>query len=291
MRVMRYLAPGASDPAVGITDGDLVAEVPASGGDLGLLLLLDRAGLDRIASASIVTHNLADVRLLTPIRRPGKILALAGNYHPHEEKLDVDINIETPQVFIKPATALLGPDDQIPYPPVTGDLIEEIELGVVIGRPGKDIPLGKALDHVFGYTIINDMSARSLRFSPERADAPATHWFDWLNGKWLDGHCPVGPWIVDSSSLSDPGNLEITTRVTGEVYVQGNTNRMKFDIPRQIAYISRICTLEPGDIIATGVVPIAAGAAEVMLNPGDLIEGTVEGIGTLRNTVAPVDGQ
>jgi 2-keto-4-pentenoate hydratase/2-oxohepta-3-ene-1,7-dioic acid hydratase in catechol pathway len=288
---MRYLAPGASDPAVGVTDGDLVAEVPASGGDLGPLLLMDRAGLERIASASMVTHNPADVRLLTPVRRPGKILALAANYHPHETELEIDLDVETPRVFIKPATALLGPDDPIPYHSVTGDLVEEIELGVVIGRPGKDISIGRALDHVFGYTIINDVSARSLRFSPERADDPGTHWFDWLNGKWLDGHCPVGPWIVHSSSLPEPGNLAITTRINGEVYVQGNTSRMKFDIPRQIAYISRLCTLEPGDLIATGVVPLGAGEDEVMLKPGDLIEGAVEGIGTLRNTVVSAGGQ
>lgn len=286
MRLVRYLSSGGGEAAVGIVDGDSVGEVPGSGGDPGPLLLLDDAGLERVASAAIVSHRLADVRLLAPVRRPGKILAMASNYHPHHKRLDVDVDVETPQVFIKPSTALLGPDDEIPYHRIAGKLIQEIELGVVIGRPGKDIPLGQALDHVFGYTIINDVSARALGFSPDRADAPATHWFDWLNGKWLDGYCPVGPWIVPRSEVPDPGDLEITTRVNGDVQVQGSTSRMKFDIARQIAYISRISTLEPGDLIATGVVPLAEGQAEAMLKPGDRVEGTVEGIGTLRNRVA-----
>ena len=286
MRVVRYLAPGTGESAVGIMDGDLIKEVPAGGSDLGVLLLLDRAGLEQVASAAIVTHDLSEVRLLAPVRRPGKILALAANYHPHERQIEVDLDIETPKVFIKPSTALLGPDDPIPYHRVTERLVEEIELGVVIGRPGRDISLGQALDHVFGYTIINDVSARGLRFSPNRTEDAGTHWFDWLNGKWLDGYCPAGPWIVHSSALPDAGNLTMITRVNGEVHVQGSTSLMKFDIPRQIAYISRICTLESGDLIATGVVPLAIGREEVMLKAGDLVEGTVEGIGTLRNRVA-----
>ena len=289
MRVVRYIAQEAIHPAVGVADGDSIAEVPASGGDLGPLLLLDSPGLERVASASTVTHSLGNVRLLSPVRRPGKILAMAANYHPHEERQDIDVDVETPRVFIKPATALLGPDDPIPYHPVTGALVEEIELGVVIGRPGREISKADALDHVFGYTIMNDVSARSLRLSPDRADDPATHWFDWLNGKWLDGHCPVGPWIVPSGSMPDPASLQITTKINGEVTVQGNTDCMTFDVPRQIAYISSLCTLEPGDLIATGVVPVAAGQDEVTLKPGDLVEGTVEGIGTLRNGVTKTD--
>jgi len=285
MRIVRYLSPCVDKPALGIADGDLIAELPISDSHIGTLLLLDNSALKRISSASTVTHNLENVSLLSPVARPGKILAMAANYHPHEENLDINTDVETPRVFIKPTTALLGPDDEIPYHSITGDLVEEIELGVVIGRPGKDIRVEDAFDHIFGYTIINDVSARSLRFSSERANDPATHWFDWLNGKWLDGHCPVGPWIVPSESMPDPANLLITTKINGEVTVQGNTSRMKFDIPRQIAYISRLCTLESGDLIATGVVPVATGQDEVMLKPGDLIEGFVEGIGTLRNTI------
>jgi 2-keto-4-pentenoate hydratase/2-oxohepta-3-ene-1,7-dioic acid hydratase in catechol pathway len=136
---------------------------------------------------------------------------------------------------------------------------------------------------------MNDVSARDLRFSPDRDTADMSGWFEWLNGKWLDGYCPVGPWIVHSSAIADPTDLEITTRVNGEVRVQGKTSRMKFDIPRQIAYISRLCTLEPGDLIATGVVPLPQGSDETYLNAGDLVEGTVERVGTLRNPVAKLE--
>ena len=289
MRVARFLAQGASSPAVGIIyDGDTVAEVPASGGDLGLLPLLDKGGLEQIASASMVGHKLSDVRLLAPVGRPGKIFALAGNYHPHDSDSDVDVDVNIPKFFVKPSTALLGPDDVIPFHgEATIQNVEEIELGVVIGRPGKDISREDAYNHVFGYTIMNDYSGRELRLNPNRDTTGQAHWFEWLNGKWLDGYCPVGPWIVLAEDVGDVGNLQVTTKVNGEVRVDGNTSRMLYDIPRMIAYISKLCTLEPGDLIATGVVPRPPGVEhETYTQPGDIIEGIVEGVGTLRNTVA-----
>src|SRR5262245_54990667 len=173
MRIVRYLAPGATGPAVGILDGvgagERIAEVPASGGDLGPLLLLDRAGLERVSAAALVHHGLADVRLLTPIGRAGKILALAANYHPTDARREVNLDVDTPRVFIKPSTTLRGPEEVIPYHDMAAQMIEEIELGVVIGVPGKDIPAARAVEHIFGYTIINDVSARQLRLPPERA--------------------------------------------------------------------------------------------------------------------------
>jgi 2-keto-4-pentenoate hydratase/2-oxohepta-3-ene-1,7-dioic acid hydratase in catechol pathway len=259
--------------------------VPATGGDLGPLLLLDRAALEHVASAAITHHRLDDVRLLAPVGRPGKILALAANYHPTDALRDVNLAVDTPRVFIKPATALIGPADTIPFHDAAEQIIEEIELGVVIGRPGKHIPPERADEHVFGYTVINDVSARQLRFPSERAGIARYEWFDWLNGKWLDGFCPVGPWIVDRGALPDTTNLAIMTVVNGEVRIRSNTSRMIFDVPRTIAFISRYCTLEPGDLIATGVALGPAGSDEVMLRAGDLVEGTVEGVGTLRNPV------
>jgi 2-keto-4-pentenoate hydratase/2-oxohepta-3-ene-1,7-dioic acid hydratase in catechol pathway len=151
--------------------------------------------------------------------------------------------------------------------------------------PGKGIPAERAAEHIFGYTIINDVSARQLRLPPERAALARYEWFDWLNGKWLDGFCPVGPWIVDRAALPDTTSLAITTVVSGEERIRSNTGRLIFDVPRTIAFISRYCTLEPGDLIATGVALGPAGSDEVMLRDGDVVEGTVEGIGTLRNPV------
>ncbi len=286
MRLARYLASGASSPAVGIIDdNDNVAEIHGSGGDLGTLLLLDKESLGKVADTSIKKHKLSDVRLLAPIGSPGKILALAGNYHPHNSLRDVDVDIEVPQFFIKPRTALIGPDQEIPNTNGTSTLntIEEIELGVIIGKPGKDISLSDAYDHVFGYTVVNDFSGRDLNLHPDR---DPSHWIEWLNGKWLDGFCPAGPWIVVAEDVADPTNLQVTTKINGDIRVDGNTSRMLFDIPHQIAYISRLTTLEPGDMICTGVVPLPDNQDdEVYIKPGDVIEGTVEGVGTLSNTI------
>src|SRR5437763_7813316 len=122
MRIVRYLA-GSAGPAVGIVDGDRVAEVPASGGDLGPLLLLDRAGFERVAATALVHHRLEDVRLLAPIERPGKILALAANYHPTDQLRDVNLDVDTPRVFIKPSSALLGPEEVIPFHAAAAQMI------------------------------------------------------------------------------------------------------------------------------------------------------------------------
>jgi len=290
MRLARYLAPGSSGPAVGvIDDNDNIMEVHGSGGDLGPLLLLDKDSLGKVAATALRTYKLDHVRLLAPVGKPGKIFALAGNYHPHDSWSDVNVDLEIPKFFIKPITALLGPGDEIPntHGTSTVNTVEEIELGVVIGKPGKDIPMAGAMDHVFGYTIMNDFSGRRLKLNPDRNVEGQGGWFEWLNGKWLDGFCPTGPWIVLAEDVANPGNLQVTTKVNGDVRVDGNTGRMLFDIPHQIAYISKLTTLEPGDLIATGVVPPAPGVeGEVYIQPDDLVEGIVEGIGTLSNRVA-----
>lgn len=281
MRIVRYVDSCTGGPGVGIVDGDSIAEIPKSGGDLGAILLLDRRGLERVRSTAMVTHKLSEVHLLSPIGNPGKILAAAGAYHPLEEDRDINLEVETPEFFSKPTTSLVAHEDTIPLHEVTVNLAEEIELGVIIGKPGKSIPRETANDHVFGYTIINDVSGRDLRFSSERVNKDRKGWFDWLNGKWLDGYCPVGPWIVHRDDVPDPQNLEIVTKINGEVVMQSNSRRMIWDIPRQIEYISRICTLEPGDLIATGVV----GHHDQYLQSGDEVEGSIDGIGVLRNKV------
>ena len=287
MRVCRYLAPGAHAPAVGIITGSTVAEIPAAGQDLGVLLLLRPAEIERLHHSAGTYHDLDSLKMLPPVGRPGKLLMLAANYHPTDARREIDLDVETPQFFIKPSTALIAHDETIPHNPIVGGQIEEIELGAVIGRPGKNISREDAFDHIFGFTIVNDVSARSLRFSDERSNPDRVHWFDWLNGKWLDGYCPMGPWIVPTEYFDDPepGNLGLTTKINGEVVIDSNTSRMIHPIANQIAYISTLCTLESGDVISTGVALGASGAAETLLQPGDVIEGEVEGIGTLRNTV------
>lgn len=286
MRIARYLAPTGGGAAVGIIQDGTIAEVPASGGELGPLLLLDRPGLEQVASAAIVRHKIADVRLLAPIGRPGKILALAGNMHAPDKRRNIDVDKDAPQYFIKPYSALIGHDDVIPAHEVTDKMIDEIELGVVIGRPGFRIPRERAYDHVFGYTVMNDFSARKLAYADEGSMSTRQGFFAWLNGKWLDGYCPVGPWIVHRSALPDIGNLKVTTKLNGKVVLDYTTADIIFDVPRLVAFISRMCTLEPGDLIALGVSPGPATAPDREVLPGDTVEGTIQGIGTLRNKIA-----
>lgn len=287
MRVARYLAAEAHEPAVGIIAGETVSEISAAGQDLGSLLWLNRSEIERLHRSSKTHHDINKLKLLPPIGRPGKLLMLAANYHPIDDRKEVNLEIETPQFFIKPSTALLAHEETIPQNKMVGTQIEEIELGAVIGRPGKNISRDEAFNHIFGFTIVNDVSARSLRFSDERSNPDRTQWFDWLNGKWLDGYCPVGPWIVPTGYFEDPdpNNLRLITKINGQVRIDSNTNRMIHPIANQISYISSLCTLESGDIISTGVAIGASGADEHYLKPGDTIEGEIEGIGTLRNTV------
>jgi len=282
MKVVRYIADGAPGVAVGLLDGDTIAEVPGTGGEPGSLFQLNSAGLERVAASSIKSHKLDDVRLVNPVgSSPGKLLMIAGNYHPTDALLDKDTDNDTPSYFIKPRSALNDPDATIPANPIAVNMIEEIELGVVIGKPGKYVSREKAYDHIFGYTIVNDFSARDLDL-PEGRDAG---WFDWLNGKWLDGYCPIGPWIVPADELPDTTNLSLQTYINGDLRIDSNTNRMIWDIPRLIEYITKLCTLEPGDVIGTGVALGKDGADEMYIQRSDLIEGKIAGVGTLRNTM------
>lgn len=282
MKVVRYIAENDPGVAVGLLEGDTIAEVPGTNGEPGALFQLSAAGLSDIATSSIKSHKLDEVRLVNPVgSNPGKLLMIAGNYHHTDALLDKDPDNDTPSYFIKPRSALNDPDAIIPGNPIAVNMIEEIELGVIIGKPGKYISREKSYDHIFGYTILNDYSARDLDL-PEGRDAG---WFDWLNGKWLDGYCPIGPWIVPKDELPDPTNLSLQTFVNGELRIDSNTSRMIWDIPRLIEYITKLCTLEPGDVIGTGVALGEKGFDEIYIQRGDVIEGKIAGVGTLRNTM------
>ena len=228
---------------------------------------------------------LRGARLLAPIPRPRKnVFALGLNYKEHiaegarargsEMKLP-----EYPVFFSKVTTSVIGPEEPIPF---DGRLSErwdwEVELAVVIGRAGRDIKAGQALEHVFGYTVLNDVSVR---------DVQRMHGNQFFRGKSIDGTCPIGPWIVTRDEVPDPHHLRVTTRVNGITKQDSNTSYMIFDIPTTIESLSAGMTLEPGDIIATGT-PDGVGFARnppEFLKPGDVVEVAVEGIGTLRNPI------
>lgn len=224
-------------------------------------------------------HRRAQARcggvLLAPIPRPRKnIICVGRNYveHAHERGAQAP---KDPVFFTKAPTAVAPPEAVIPYPPATSQLDFEGELAVVIGRQGRDIAPHEAYDYVFGYTIINDLTARDLQQRHQQ----------WFRGKSLDGSCPMGPVIVTRDELGDARNLTLETRVNGQLRQSARTDQMIFDIPTLIAVLSDGMTLEPGDIIAAGT-PAGVGAADGrFLNPGDRVEVTVSGIGTLAVTI------
>ena len=181
---------------------------------------------------------------------------------------------DAPVYFTKPATAVIGNLGKVVHHKATRRLDWEVELAVVLGRKGRDIPEKKVYDYIFGYTICLDMTARDLQRRHGQ----------WFKGKSLDTFCPLGPWIVHKSSLRDPHRLRIMCRVNGEAMQDANTSQMIFDIPRIVSEFSAGMTLEPGDIITTGT-PSGVGFARVppvFLKPGDVVEGEVDGVGTLR---------
>ena len=233
----------------------------------------------RLAAAGTLV-KLNQVKLNSPIPQPRKNVVMLGvNYREHVDEgakaRSLEIKYpEYPVFFTKPATSVIGHLGKVVHHKATDRLDWEVELAVVIGKKGRDIPKDKAYDYVFGYTICLDMTARDL----QRIHG------QWFKGKSLDTFCPIGPWIVHKSALQNPQQVRLICRVNGEVMQDGNTRDMIFDIATTIESLSAGLTLEPGDIISTGT-PSGVGFARVppvFLKPGDKVEGEVEGIGTLQ---------
>jgi len=251
-----------------------------------------RGDLDALQrGTSLDLLRLEDVKLAAPIERPGKIICLAGNFRDHIAESGYVVpettDVITQQLFIKPSTTLVGNDDEILIGRNNVKVGWETELAVVIGKRRSYIPKEAALDYVFGYTIVNDVSERGLNSTIEnRRKREMDLFLDWLAGKWFDTFAPCGPWIVTADEIADPHDLEIKLTINGELRQHGNTRDMIFGIPEQIAYASSIMTLEPGDIISTGT-PAGSGigGASSSLQPGDSLVCEIAKIGKLRNTV------
>ena len=296
MRLATYSIDGSNRRACLVVDDGVVDIETASGGMLpnSLLAVLQRHNWsgelgELLASNPGADYALEGVRLHQPIDRPGKILAAAGNYQAHITEgggTQVDVQRRTPRIFLKPSSALIGPDDPVVLPSVSNEVDWELELAVVIGTRGRDVPVESALDHVAGYTILNDVSARSMEWGID--DREVHDWdrfFDWLAGKWVDTFAPTGPWIVTADEMPDPHGLALRLELNGELFQDASTESMLFDCADLIAFISRFTVLEPGDIITTGT-PAGVGIAiGRYLQPGDVMVGTIEGVGTLRTPV------
>jgi 2-keto-4-pentenoate hydratase/2-oxohepta-3-ene-1,7-dioic acid hydratase in catechol pathway len=208
---------------------------------------------------------LADVRLLAPILA-SKVVAMGKNYAAHIEEMGGDAP-EDPVIFLKPNTAIIGPNVPIQLPADANPVHHEGELAIVIGRPCKDVPAARAAENILGYTIANDVSARDQ----QRKDG------QWMRAKGHDTFCPVGPWIVTDL---DPSDLDLRTEVDGQLRQHSRTSLMIHDVGEIVEWVSAVMTLLPGDLILTGT-PEGVGPIE----DGDTVSITVEGIGTLSNPV------
>jgi 5-oxopent-3-ene-1,2,5-tricarboxylate decarboxylase/2-hydroxyhepta-2,4-diene-1,7-dioate isomerase len=213
------------------------------------------------------------VRLLAPIPRPPMVFALGLNYAAHAAESGSKPP-EEPIVFGKASTSIIGPGDPVVIKPWLGRVDPEVELAVIIGKGGSEIPEARAMEHVAGYSILNDVTARAM----QRADLGRSQ--PWLRSKGIDTFGPFGPWVVTPDEVPDPHALHVELRVNGEVRQSASTSEMIFHVPQIIAFISRHMRIEPGAIISTGT---PSGIAPIA--PGDSMECTISGIGTLQNPV------
>ena len=210
--------------------------------------------------------SLDDVRLLAPCE-PTKVVAVGLNYRSHAIEMGHDLP-ETPMLFMKPSTAVVGPLDDVVYPAMSGRVDYEAELAVVIGRRAKGLSPADVPAHILGYTCGNDVTARDLQAKDGQ----------WTRAKGFDTFCPLGPWIV--TDLENPNEVNLACRVNGEIKQEGNTNDLVFDVGALVSFISQVMTLEPGDVVMTGT---PSGISPVQ--KGDTMEIEIEGIGVLRNPV------
>ena len=306
MRLVTYRVSVETEARLGAIVGDLVIDLASFGTANGTPLPSSMLGLIdlgpqavAIASKLIDAANglfpigsavpLANVTLLAPIPRPRKnIFGIGLNYTEHvaESATSLDTSAELPRqpvIFSKPPTSVIGPDEPILHnAAITQQLDWEVELAVVIGTKAKGVARDDALAHVFGYTVLIDMSARDCRRAGQ-----------WIYSKGQDSFAPMGPCIVTADEIPDPQTLDLTLTVNGVEKQSSNTALMLFKVDELIADISRGITLEPGDIIATGT-PAGVGAGRTpqeWLWPGDVIVATVASIGTLRHPVVAAAGQ
>ncbi len=270
MKLVTFRKAGAA-PEAGILSGD---EVRSLGTDM---LSVIASGAPPIAAGP--THKLADVELLAPIPRPPKLICIGLNYRDHA--LEAKMEIPTvPTIFNKFTNVVIGPGQPIVLPAASKRPDYEAEFAFVIGPGGRNISAPRAMQHVYGYTIINDVSARDFQMATSQ----------WLMGKTFDTFAPMGPWLVTADEIADPHALDISLDITStdgatERLQQSNTRELIFKIPELIEYLSTVVTLEPGDVVSTGT-PAGVGFARKpprYLKPGDEVIITVAGLGELRN--------
>lgn len=263
MRIARYSSEGA-EPRFG------VVELPEDAGSHpGTIAVLSGDPLAGPVHYTGERFNLGDVRLLAPVLPRSKVVGIGRNYAAHAAELGNEVPA-TPLVFLKPNTAVIGPEDAILKPAQTRELHYEGELAVIIGRICRKVPAARVGEVIFGYTVANDVTARDL----QRTDG------QWTRAKGWDTFCPLGPWMVTHLSPAEAGDLRLRTTLDGELRQDASTSLMVTSITQLVSFISEFTTLLPGDVILTGT-PQGVGP----MHAGQLVSVTIEGIGTLSNRV------
>jgi len=275
-----------SGARVGVIRGDRIVDLTAPGAPATMLELIQAgppawAEIERRSlAAGAASLPLGSVRLLAPLANPPKIVAIGLNYMDHCREQNVPVP-DRPLVFAKFSSSIIGPGDDIVWDPALTQQVDyEAELGVVIGRRARRVSVERALEYVFGYTIVNDVSARDLQFPDKQ----------WVRGKSLDTFCPLGPLIVTADEIPDPQTLAIKCRVNGRYLQNSSTSEMIFGVRELVARLSQSFTFEPGDLIATGT-PDGVGVFRrppVFLEDGDTVIVEIEGIGQLENRARTV---
>jgi 2-keto-4-pentenoate hydratase/2-oxohepta-3-ene-1,7-dioic acid hydratase in catechol pathway len=266
VRIARFTA--GDDPLFGVVTGELDEFGQAADDSVVVELVGDPlyAGIQPTQTE----HRLADIRLLAPVIPRSKVVAIGKNYAAHAAELGGEVP-EEPLMFLKPNTAVIGPGDQILYPPQSQRVDYEGELAVVIGRICRDVPPEQATDVILGYTIAIDVTARDL----QKKDVQFTR------AKGFDSFCPLGPWIETDLDPHDfAEGRRVQTHLNGDLVQNGSTKDLIFDIPTLVAHVTSVMTLLPGDVILTGT-PEGVGP----MQPGDEVEVSIEGLGALTNTV------
>jgi 2-keto-4-pentenoate hydratase/2-oxohepta-3-ene-1,7-dioic acid hydratase in catechol pathway len=277
------LADGAKQ--IGATLPSNVVEILALG-EAGLTIAGDVA--DAAATGSVPTIPESDVTLKAAVQTPPTIFLLAGNYQSHLIEgggSAVEKDKVNPRPFIKPTTAIIGTGDPIVIPPDSDTLDYEIEIAAVIGKEGRAISVDDANDYVAGYTVFNDVSARSLKIADGRTERNGDGFFDWLLGKWCDSFAAIGPYLVTKDEAGDPSTLEMALTVNGELRQHSDAGEMIFSIPESIAFLSRFVTVRPGDLLCMGTPGGVGATTETYLKAGDTVVARIEKLGTLENKV------
>jgi 2-keto-4-pentenoate hydratase/2-oxohepta-3-ene-1,7-dioic acid hydratase in catechol pathway len=273
---------GAAPAAAGVVAGDGVIGLAAAGFSDMLAVLAGgpegRAKIEAFAQhpPADSTFPLASVRLLAPVPRPPKLICIGLNYRDHAAETRMEIP-KIPTIFAKFSNVVIGPGDAIILPKISHKPDYEAEFMFVIGTGGRNIAAENWQQHVFGYTVFNDVSARDFQMATTQ----------WMIGKTFDTFAPMGPYLVTADEIRDPHALDISLRIGSEVLQHSNTRELIFKIPELVAYLSSVVTLEPGDVVATGT-PAGVGFARKpprYLQPGEEVIVSIQGIGELRNPV------